>query len=118
MSGSRWMRILGSSGFFSRSKITASDSLASTKTPRKANLRFLEHDPEKWEPVFRKDHAQTKIVFSGRDAGERKHGVHQHVGARGAIGLRRVFQFVVADAVLARDKYHRGGYARIQVAGI
>ena len=20
----------------------------------------LEHDPEKWEPVFRKDHAQTK----------------------------------------------------------
>jgi hypothetical protein len=21
---------------------------------------FLEHDPEKWEPVFRKDHAQTK----------------------------------------------------------
>jgi hypothetical protein len=23
-------------------------------------LRLLEHDPEKWEPVFRKDHAQTK----------------------------------------------------------
>jgi hypothetical protein len=21
---------------------------------------FLEHDPEKWKPVFRKDHAQTK----------------------------------------------------------
>jgi hypothetical protein len=21
---------------------------------------ILEHDPEKWEPVFRKDHAQTK----------------------------------------------------------
>jgi hypothetical protein len=21
---------------------------------------FLEHDPEKWEPVFRKGHAQTK----------------------------------------------------------
>jgi hypothetical protein len=20
----------------------------------------LEHDPEKWEPVFRKDHAQSK----------------------------------------------------------
>jgi hypothetical protein len=20
----------------------------------------LEHDPEKWDPVFRKDHAQTK----------------------------------------------------------
>ena len=23
-------------------------------------LQDLEHDPEKWEPVFRKDHAQTK----------------------------------------------------------
>jgi hypothetical protein len=22
--------------------------------------RSLEHDPEKWKPVFRKDHAQTK----------------------------------------------------------
>jgi hypothetical protein len=22
-------------------------------------LRLLEHDPEKWVPVFRKDHAQT-----------------------------------------------------------
>jgi hypothetical protein len=21
----------------------------------------LEHDPEKWKPVFRKDHAQTRI---------------------------------------------------------
>src|SRR5258705_6835826 len=35
--------------------------------PADADLRsrsepgfFLEHDPEKWEPVFRKDHAQTK----------------------------------------------------------
>jgi hypothetical protein len=23
-------------------------------------VMILEHDPEKWEPVFRKDHAQTK----------------------------------------------------------
>ena len=23
-------------------------------------LGSLEHDPEKWEPVFRKDHAQTR----------------------------------------------------------
>jgi hypothetical protein len=23
-------------------------------------LNRLEHDPEKWKPVFRKDHAQTK----------------------------------------------------------
>jgi hypothetical protein len=27
-----------------------------------ADMMFfaLEHDPKKWEPVFRKDHAQTK----------------------------------------------------------
>jgi hypothetical protein len=24
----------------------------------------LEHDPEKWKPVFRKDHAQTKNIGS------------------------------------------------------
>jgi transposase len=24
-------------------------------------LHHLEHDPEKWEPVFRKDHAQTRV---------------------------------------------------------
>jgi hypothetical protein len=25
-----------------------------------ACMPVLEHDPEKWKPVFRKDHAQTK----------------------------------------------------------
>jgi hypothetical protein len=33
-------------------------------TPRGSAVRIrshpLEHDPEKWKPVFRKDHAQTK----------------------------------------------------------
>ena len=27
----------------------------------------LEHDPEKWIPVFRKDHAQTKIMLKQKD---------------------------------------------------
>jgi hypothetical protein len=27
---------------------------------RSCHARRLEHDPEKWEPVFGKDHAQTK----------------------------------------------------------
>jgi hypothetical protein len=27
---------------------------------RSARARRLEHDPEKWKPVFGKDHAQTK----------------------------------------------------------
>jgi hypothetical protein len=26
---------------------------------RQRLAKFLEHDPEKWIPVFRKDHAQT-----------------------------------------------------------
>jgi len=29
-------------------------------TGRRATLPRLEHDPEKWEPVFRKDRARTK----------------------------------------------------------
>src|SRR5947209_12112401 len=29
------------------------------RSPRKRNNSTLEHDPEKWEPVFRNDHAQT-----------------------------------------------------------
>jgi hypothetical protein len=34
---------------------------APTKTAMDARFpRVLEHDPEKWKPVFRKDHAQTK----------------------------------------------------------
>ena len=30
-------------------------------------FRRLEHDPEKWKPVFRKDHAQTKRLAVGFD---------------------------------------------------
>src|SRR6266581_1029789 len=30
-------------------------------------LRDLEHDPEKWKPVFRKDHAQTKSMRSAAE---------------------------------------------------
>jgi hypothetical protein len=29
-------------------------------TRRPAAVKRLEHDPEKWEPVFGKDHAQLK----------------------------------------------------------
>jgi hypothetical protein len=27
-----------------------------------AGLRLLEHDPEKWRPVFRKDHAPSEYL--------------------------------------------------------
>src|SRR5436305_1923672 len=95
MSGSRWIRTGGSAGLASRSKITASDSLASTNTPR------------------------TKISFwSGCDAGQRQHRMHQCVGARGAIGLRGVFEFVVADAVLAGHEDHRRRHHVGKIAGV
>jgi hypothetical protein len=39
----------------------------------------LEHDPEKWEPVFGKDHTQTK---SPHKLQFRDPGVHRLVGAK------------------------------------
>jgi hypothetical protein len=31
-------------------------------------MMLLEHDPEKWAPVFRKDHAQTKKIERDDDS--------------------------------------------------
>src|SRR5260370_1031104 len=33
---------------------------AGGRGPPQGQIQGLEHDPEKWVPVFRKDHAQTK----------------------------------------------------------
>src|SRR5262245_53691844 len=100
MSGSRCTRTSGSPDLRRRSKITASDSLASTNTPRTAL------------PPCCFD------LISGRDAGERQHRMHQHVGAGGAIGLRGVFELIVADAVLAGHEHHRGRHHRVEIAGV
>src|SRR5437868_2443294 len=101
MSGFRWISTLGSPGFSSRSKITASDSLASTNTPRMAfpQILLIRH-------------------LSGCDAGQRMHGMHQHIGAGRAISLGRVLEFVVADAVLAGHEHHRRRHHGVEVAGI
>src|SRR5439155_24289049 len=95
-SGSRWIRTLGSPGLSSRSKITASDSLASTNTPR----------------------TEISVILSGCDAGERKYRMHQCVGAGGAVGLGCVLQLVVADAVLAGNKDHRRWHDAGKIAGV
>src|SRR5205085_3080173 len=100
MSGLRCTRTSGSPDLRKRSKITASDSLASTKTPRTA-----------LPPVF-------LIQRSGRDAGERQHRMHQHIGAGRAIGLGGVLELVVADAVLAGHEHHRCRDHRVEVAGV
>src|ERR1700730_839236 len=106
MSASRLTCTAGSPALFWRSKISASDPLASTKTPRTDVPLLSEHD------LFGKplhtfpDHAH--VACSRTDAGERQHGVHQNVGAGGAIGLRGVFEFIVADAVFARHEDHGG----------
>jgi hypothetical protein len=47
-------RAMAMNGCHSRTGITI--LVADTGAPRVG----LEHDPEKWEPVFGKDHAQTK----------------------------------------------------------
>src|SRR3981081_595285 len=52
------------------------------------------------------------------NAGQRPHGMQQPVGAGGAVGLGRVFQLVVADAVLARHENHRRRNFGVEVAGI
>src|ERR1700688_1841062 len=96
MSASRLMRTGGSPARFSRSKISASDPLASTKTPR----------------------TEISVMLLGGDAGKRQHGVHQDVGAGGAIGLGCVLELVVADAVLAGHEHHRRRHDGVEVAGI
>src|SRR5437667_5213299 len=105
MSGSRLMRMVGSSAFCSRSKITASDSLASTNTPRKTSLR-VSHGC--FNGLFQ------WFVGLGRNPGKRQHRMHQDVGAGGAIGLGGVLELVVADAVLAGHEHHRRGDARVE----
>src|SRR5260370_10913533 len=95
-SGSRWIRTLRSPGFASRSKLTASDSLASTKTPR----------------------TEISVVLSGCDAGERKDRMHQRVGAGGAVGLGCVLELIVAEAVLAGNEDHRRRHDIGEVAGV
>src|SRR5258707_11925203 len=74
--------------------MTASASLASTNTPR------------------------MNSPLSGRDAGKRQHGMHQGVGAGGAIGLGCVLEFVVADAILAGNEDHRRRHDVGKVAGV
>src|SRR5215475_8579287 len=87
----------GSPALRCRSKISASESLASTNTPRTG---------------------LSIALCSGRDARECEHRVHQHVGTRRAIGLRRILQLIVADAVLAGHEYHRRGDFGVEIAGV
>ncbi len=58
----------------------------------------LEHDPEKWVPVFRKDHAQTKMIERDDDS-KKSHPVlrreslrQQHDGLRAGFAVLRDFQ--------------------------
>src|ERR1700722_16452585 len=101
MSALRLMRMAGSPSLRCRSKISASDPLASTKTPRTDISVCLQIE-----------------AWSGSDARKRQHGMHQNVGARRAIDLRRVFQLVMADAVLAGHEHHCCRHHGIEIAGI
>src|ERR1700722_13644248 len=100
ISALRLMRTAGSPALCCRSKISASDPLASTKTPR-TDISVA-----------------VAIIRSGSDARQRQYGMHQDVGAGRAIDLGRVLQLVVADAVLAGYEHHRRRHHGIEVAGI
>jgi hypothetical protein len=56
----KWMRSnpVSSISPHSRAAMRATDRSPATSSPAAATA--LEHDPEKWNPVCRKDHAQTK----------------------------------------------------------
>jgi hypothetical protein len=41
-------------------KLRALHHFGGFRASREPRFRALKHDPEKWEPVFRKDHAQIK----------------------------------------------------------
>src|ERR1700728_468401 len=88
MSALRLMCTTGSPALCCRSKISASDPLASTKTPRTDISVCMQIE-----------------FWSGSDARKRQHGMHQDVGARRAVDLRRIFQLVMTDAVLAGHEH-------------
>jgi hypothetical protein len=46
----------------------ALSSVLSRDIPDRAGTGRLEHDPEKWTPVFRKDHAQIKEIERDDDS--------------------------------------------------
>src|SRR5450759_5011273 len=122
------MRTSGSPGFVSRSKMTARASLASTKTPRIEFSVVISAFSSEVETGSRQENArnqESRAPFRfyrngalGRDAGERQYGMHQRVGAGGAIGLSRILQLVVADAVLAGNEDHRCRHHIGEVAGV
>jgi hypothetical protein len=43
-------------------------------------LRTVEHDPEKWIPVFRKDHAQIKEIERDDDSKKSHHALGDKTG--------------------------------------
>jgi hypothetical protein len=53
-----------------------------------AAIRAGMHDPEKWEPVFGQDHAQTKILRAQRDCALGWMGQRDDAEKRDRIGGR------------------------------
>src|SRR6266478_7228646 len=83
-----------------------------SRSARLMAILFLERDPEKWEPVFRKDHAQTKQGGSPMLTACWQQGAAitgQHFNSRGfvhddSLWLRRF------PAVLARPDLGLGAF--------
>jgi hypothetical protein len=54
---------------------SANGELTGHSMPRLRAGRVLEHDPEKWVPVFRKDHAQIKEIERDGDSKKSHHAL-------------------------------------------
>ena len=58
----------------------------------------LEHDPEKWVPVFRKDHAQIKEI-EWYDDSKKSHRALSVFRFEYLQGIKQEFWILLADAV-------------------
>jgi hypothetical protein len=58
----------------------------------------LEHDPEKWVPVFRKDHAQIKEIEWDDDS-KKSHRALSVFRFEYLQGIKQEFWILLADAV-------------------
>src|SRR5262245_35640488 len=77
-------------------------SQASPTSRRFEGTRALEHDPEKWAPVFGKDHAPPKPVATAKRSGDNRPNKKSTSGRSNGVGL------AIAHGCYARAMGGRG----------
>jgi hypothetical protein len=72
-------------------------------------LVLLEHDPEKWVPVFRKDHAQIKEIERDDDSKKR------HPALGGVLRRRLAHRKIQEPRGVVADEFPDGGARHLQI---